>query len=143
MMKFDFKALVTVFMFYFPIILPFATLFSGVFCTIKRRKANKPIALSIIMTVLITAITSIPLAFLFIDSFIYLGICFIGERFLLAVFSWVFFFIVAFIIAKSIKRNPSKPKIIVSILLCLSLLAFVCWGTFSGFFLETMKTLLA
>ena len=124
--------------------LPIIALIVSIALIIIRKKQNRSTKLYIVTGVVSFVLTAVPLVCLFTDEegLGFFGIVILECYALSVLIPWTIFIVAAVFIVKKAKNNPFTKKTVISVILILLLLLLVCFGTFSGVFLDSMNAIM-
>ena len=120
---------------------PFIELSLAIYKAIIKKKQNKPILSNIILIAIISLLILFPTIIFFIDTE---GLGFfmviIIEYLLLSVLiPWSVLIAIIVFLVRKLRSNPTKTKTAVCVVFIPLLTALVCFGTFSGAFVNAMN----
>ena len=121
--------------------IPVIALFLSVYKLVVNKKQNKSIFTNVISIAIISLLILFPAIIFFIDTE---GLGFfmviIAEYLLLSILiPWSVLIAIILFLARKIRFNPTKTKTALCIVFILLLTALVCFGTFSGVFVNAMN----
>lgn len=121
--------------------IPIIALFLAVYRLVVRKKQNKSILVNIISIAVISLLFLFPAIIFFVDTEgLGFSMVIIIEYLLLSVLiPWSILIGIALFAVRKMRLNPSKAKTAVGIVFILLLTAVVCFGTFSGAFVNAMN----
>ncbi len=119
--------------------IPIIALSLAIYKAVVKKKQNKSILANIIFIVIISLLILFPAISLFIDGLLFFMVI-IAECYILSILIPLSAFVfLVLLVAKKTKLNPTKRKTVVSIVFILLLTVMVCFGIFSGVFIDTMN----
>ena len=119
--------------------IPLTALFLAVYKLIVKKKQNKSILANIIIIAFLSLFILFPAISLFIDGLLFFMVI-ITEYYILSILIPLSTFILlVLLVVKKAKLNPTKRKTVVSIIFILLLTVMVCFGIFSGVFIDAMN----
>lgn len=126
------------------LLLPIIALIISVALIIVGKKRNRSIKSYILTGIISLVLTALPIIYLIKDEeglgFVFIVIL---ECYALSVLiPWTVFIFATVFIVKKAKNNPFTQKTVISVILILLMLLLVCFGTFSGLFLDSMNTIM-
>ena len=121
--------------------IPVIALFLSVYKLVVNKKQNKSIFTNVISIAIISLLILFPAIIFFIDTE---GLGFfmviIAEYLLLSILiPWSVLIAIILFLVRKIRLNPTKTKTALCIVFILLLTALVCFGTFSGVFVNAMN----
>lgn len=135
------EAVMKVFLLIIVTVVPLIALSLAIYKAIIKKKQNNPILANIILIAIISLLILFPAVIFFIDTE---GLAFfmviIIEYLLLSVLiPWSILIVIVLFVVRKVRLNPTKTKTAVCIVFILLLTAIVCFGTFSGAFVNAMN----